>query len=150
MEVGMFMKKMLSVTLILILLFTFAACTAEGNTKDATVTIGKSDSFTEKEIKAAVNAVKTKFKKDYGGCTLISITYDETESRRGAESYLNTGGGKEKGAKAEDVIYLVSDFKTGEKIEATGFETNAEYNGWTWTVVRNKNGKWSVADCGYC
>ena len=75
---------------------------------------------------------------------------DEAESEMGAERYNRSGGGQEKGVKAEDVIYLVSDFETGEKIEATGFEPNAEYNGWTWTVVRGSSGKWCVVDCGYC
>lgn len=74
---------------------------------------------------------------------------DEAESEMGAERYIRSGGGQEKGIKAEDVIYLVSDFETGEKIEATGFEPNAEYNGWTWTVVRGSSGKWCVVDCGY-
>ncbi|MCI6771931.1 MAG: DUF4829 domain-containing protein, partial [Oscillospiraceae bacterium] len=97
-----------------------------------------------------VDAVKTKFKKEYGGCTLVSVTYDETESELGAERYIRSGGGQEKGVKAENVIYLVSDFKTGEKIEATGFETNTEYDGWTWTVVRESNEKWYVTDWGYC
>ncbi|MGN1443789.1 MAG: hypothetical protein ACI4XE_08065 [Acutalibacteraceae bacterium] len=144
------MKKIFAVLLTLMFLFTLSACSQKGDTKSVTVTIGKSDSFTEKEIKGAVDAVKTKFKKNYGGCTLISVTYNETESREGAEGYIRSGGGKEKGVKAEDVIYLVSDFKTGEKIEATGFETNTEYNGWTWTVVRGSNGKWCVVDSGYC
>lgn len=146
------MKKSISVILVLILLFVFDACSMiePGNTDNCTVTIGKSDSFTEKEIKSAVDTIKTKFKKEYGGCTLVSITFDEAESEMGAERYIRSGGGQEKGVKAEDVIYLVSDFETGEKIEATGFEPNAEYNGWTWTVVRGSIGKWCVVDCGYC
>lgn len=144
------MKKIFAVLLILMFLFTLSACSQKGDTKSVTVTIGKSDSFTEKEIKAAVDAVKTKFEKQYGGCTLISVTYNEIQSQEGTERYIRSGGGQEKGVKTEDVIYLVSDFKTGEKIEATGFETNTEYNGWTWTVVRGSNGKWCVVDSGYC
>ena len=146
------MKRYSALVLVFTLILSLAACsnTKAGNTENCTVTIGMSDSFTEKEIKAAVDAVKTKFKKEYGGCTLVSVTYDETESELGAERYIRSGGGQEKGVKAENVIYLFSDFKTGEKIEATGFEPNTEYDGWTWTVVRESNEKWYVTDWGYC
>lgn len=135
-----------------VLMLSFAACSQieAGNTENCIVTIGKSDDFTEAEIQKAVDAVKAKFKKGYGGCTLLSVTYTQTESRDGAARYVHSGGGREAGIMAEDVIYLVSDFKTGEKIEATGFETNTEYDGWSWTVVRTHKGKWCVADWGVC
>lgn len=119
-----------------------------GKTNKVAVTIGGSEKFSEEEINDAVNCVKKKFK-DFNGCTLTKLWYDEKKSNVEVQAYMYYGRGYNNGIKAENVIVLFSNFNTGP-LCCGGFDQNSTYSDWNWTLIRDsKEGKWRVDDCGY-
>lgn len=141
-------KKSISITLCLLFVFMLAAC-GGGKTDNVTVSIGKSEKFTQAQINDAVKAVEKYFKREFDGCELMVIAYDEAESNREAESYIKSVGGV-RGYSAEDVIMLSSDFKTGvETAGDSGLTPNEIYSGWKWFLVKDVLGRWTVTDWGF-
>ncbi len=113
------------------------------------VNIEKSDKFSEKEINNAINCVKKKFKQ-FGGCKLTKLWYDEKKSNIYVQEYLSNGKGSLNGIKAENVIILLSDFDVNSSGGDGSFNPNSTYSHWSWTLIRDsKTGNWKVVDWGY-
>ncbi len=89
------MKK-IAFSLVFILLVSFVACKQVGKTNNALVSIEQSDKFSEREINDAINCVKEKFK-DFEGCSLTKLWYDEEKSNNFIEGYLTGGKGSVSG-----------------------------------------------------
>jgi hypothetical protein len=144
------MRK-LTIILCLILFCGLTACNSNepaGVTDNVKVDLGKSIIFTEEEIQSAVDCVKLKFK-DFNGCVLKSLWYDEKRASTDIASYLTNGKGSVNGVKSENVIILYSDFYAG-KNAAEGFNTDFNYTNWNWILIRdNKSGAWKADDWGY-
>jgi len=120
-----------------------------GNPNNVVVNIEKSDKFSEKEINNAINCVKKKFK-DFGGCNLTKLGYDEKKSNNFIQGYLSNGKGSLNGIKAENVIVLLSDFDVNSSGGDGSFNPNSTYSDWSWTLIRDsKTGNWKVDDWGY-
>ena len=131
--------------------FSLAACSLKfGIVENVKVELGDSERFSQQELEDAVKSVKNYFKTDFGGCELISICYDEYSSDCEIESYLNNGPGAYNGSTYENTIVLYSDFITHDPSYESGLEHNTDYEGWKWTLIRNKRGgSWRVDECGY-
>ena len=128
---------------------SLGACKQAGRTNNAEVTIGKSDKFSEEEINSAINTVKIKFK-DFNGCDLKKLWYDEEKSNKFTQWYLEGGRGSVNGVQAENVIVLLSDFKVDSSGGDGSLNPNFTYTGWNWILIRDsKEGKWKVDDWGY-
>jgi hypothetical protein len=140
------MKKIFAILLALALSLSLAAC---GKTKGAKITLGQSSRFTREELQAAVDCVLAQFRKGYDGCTLRKLWYDEKRAEAQIESYLNNGRGSENGVLRENVLVLLSDFKTDNEPPG-GFNPDDTYTGWNWILIRDsKDGAWRVDDYGY-
>ncbi|MGN0468920.1 MAG: DUF4829 domain-containing protein [Acutalibacteraceae bacterium] len=139
------MKKAFSLLLALAVLFGLNACSGK---QEAEVIIGESENFSKEEIQSAVDLVlKSGFSKD-AGATITKIWYDEAESKNFISGYMQTGKGSGNGVSPENVIVLLSDFKTGSKTQS--LNPNDTYKDWNWILIRDsKNGKWRIDDCGY-
>jgi len=113
------------------------------------VNIGKSNKFSQAEINDAINCVKKKFK-DFRGCTLTKLWYDEKKSNNEIQGYLTNGKGSENGVKAENVIVLLSNFHVDSSGGDGSFNPNSNESNWSWTLIRDsKTGNWRVDDWGY-
>ncbi|HEY5587623.1 MAG TPA: DUF4829 domain-containing protein [Candidatus Paceibacterota bacterium] len=120
-----------------------------GKPNNVVVNIEKSDKFSEKEINNAIGCVKKKFK-DFGGCTLMKLGYDEKKSNDFIQGYLSNGKGSLNGIKAENVIVLLSDFDVNSSGGDGSFNPNSTYSDWSWTLIRDsKTGNWEIDDWGY-
>lgn len=144
------MKKRTLAVLFVCMILLLVGCSNSGKTSQAEVLIGASEKFSNKEIEQAVNAVKTRFKK-FKKCELIKLWYDEERSDDYTREYLQNGRGTSNGAKEENVIVLLSDFKTGDHMNAnTGFDDNVTHSDWIWILIReDKDSAWVVDDYGY-
>lgn len=147
------MKKLLSFlclfSVMFSMMFSLVACKQVGKTNHVAVNIEKSDKFSEEEINDAINCVKKKFK-DFDGCNLTKLWYDEEKSNRFIGGYLENGKGSVNGAKAEDVIVLLSDFEVDSSGGDGSLNPNSTYTGWNWILIRDsKTGNWKVDDWGY-
>ncbi len=143
------MKKLIYALCVILLIFSLEACSQAGKTSQAAVSIEKSDKFTEQEINDAVSRVKEKFK-DFKGCTLTRLWYDEEKSNSFIKGYMSNGKGSVNGVKAENVIVLLSDFKVDSSGHEGGFNPNSTYSDWNWILIRDsKTDSWRVDDWGY-
>ena len=71
------MKKIVSLLLVLCLLLT--GC-GGGNISGVQVAIGESASFTREEIEQAMDVAMDYFRREFDGCTMTAIRYDESKS----------------------------------------------------------------------
>ena len=143
------MKKVISFFSIILIIFSLIVCSQIGKTNNVTITIGKSVKFSDKEISDAVESVKKKFK-DFKGCNLTDLWYDEDKSNALVEDYLKYGGGSKNGSTSENVIILMSNFDVGPSGADGSFSPNSTSSNWQWILVRDsKTSKWNVVDWGY-
>jgi hypothetical protein len=141
-------KKLLAFLIIIIFLLIDSGCNSVsslaqgGKTATAEVSIGKSNQFSEEEIKDAMSCVKKRFKVFYG-CTLTKLWYDEEKSSSYAEGFLTND------VEADNVIVLFSDFDVGSSCDE-GLTPNSTYTDWSWILIRDsKTGDWRVDNWGY-
>ena len=145
------MKRIL-VPFFIIVLSVLTACSNTGKTNNAEVDYGNSVKFTETEIKSAIDTVLIKFK-DFNGCDLKKIWYDEELSDRNIQMDISSGGGntiKNSGAEPKNIIILFSDFYVDSFGGDGSFNPDYTYTDWNWILIRNsENDKWKVYDWGY-
>lgn len=143
------MKKVISSFIIILIVFSVVGCNRMGKTKDASITIGKSVKFSKKEIDDAVECVKERFK-NYKGCTLTDLWYDENKSNTYVEDYLKYGDGTENGSTKENAIVLMSNFNVDSLGGDGSFEPNSTTDDYQWVLIRDsKTSKWEVIESGY-
>lgn len=142
------MRKIIGFICACTLLFALAGCSAS-TAKDAVITLGDSQKFSEAELQAAVTCVKSTFK-DFEGCTLQALWYDEEYSEKHIEGYMQNGRGSKNGIAAENVIVLQSDFYVDDSGRAGGFNPDSDYTDWNWILIRDsKTAAWRADDWGY-
>lgn len=136
--------------LCLALALSFTACAVAGKTAAATVTIGESAHFTEEEIRAAADAVISKFREKFSGCELTDLWYDEAYAQARTEGYMRHGRGSINGVAAENVIVLLSNYTVDASGGDGSLNPNSTYTDWNWIVIRDgKTEPWRVDDWGY-
>lgn len=109
----------------------------------------KSELFTDEEINEAIEAVKKKFR-DFEGCTLTEIYYDEEKSKSFAKGYTENGRGSQNGVTEENVLVLLSSFTVDETGGDGSLNAGGNYTGWNWILIRaDENADWVVDDWGY-
>ena len=119
------MKKIIISICLILLVFSLVSCKQAGKTDNVVVSIGESHKFSEIEIKNAVNCVKEKFK-DFEGCNLTKLWYDEEKSNKFIEGYMSNGRGSDNGVKAENVIVLLSDLEFNPR-KSINCQVESEY-----------------------
>jgi hypothetical protein len=143
------MKRLLTVICLVLVCLSLSSCNPNGKTDNVVISIGKSASFSKAEIHAAANCVTGKFK-DFHGCEITRLWYDEKQSNQDVKGYISYGRGSTNGATAKNVIVLLSDFKVGSSGGDGSLNPNSTYTEWTWILKRNsKTGSWQVDDWGY-
>ena len=99
--------------------------------------------FEVQEIESAMEVVENTFKKDYSGCQLIDLWYDETFSSTYAPEWA-------KQYEADEAIILLSTFHTADTWVSEGLEPDTTYPQWQWILVRNKGDiNWILKTWGY-
>ena len=136
----------MSVAFIILFCFSLSACNFNsGKTDEVVIDTGNSTTFSKEEIQAAMDCVIEKFK-DFKGCNLTKLWYDEYRSNEEIEFEMDAEGFRES-VKGKQVIILFSDFST-DSTAAEGFGKYSTYC-WEWILVRNnKAGKWKVSSSG--
>ncbi len=143
------MKKMLFYLCLILMIFSLVACKQAGKTNKVVISTSESAKFSKMEVNAAINCVKKKFK-DFEGCNLTKLWYDEERSNSIIEGYLSNGKGSVNNVKAENVIVLLSNFDVDSSGGDGGFNPNSAYSNWNWILIRDsKTDNWRVDDWGY-
>lgn len=135
------MKRVTLFTIILLsLALLLSGCMERGNVNYVHKTVGESTVYTMVEIEDAMDVVIRHFRREFEGCTLIHLYYEEDTARNQAwaENYGDDQG-----------IILLSSFETGPDSAGMGLNDNDTYNGWSWILTRDKGGNWNLRTWGY-
>ena len=104
--------------------------------------IGQSQQFSIEDIENAMEIAEKYFKKEFEGCTLWTVTYEEAFSDRLAPGWAENYG-------TEEAIVLYSSFWVdGSKADAC-FNPDSLYSKWQWVLTRNPGEEWKLQTWGY-
>ena len=99
------------------------------------------------DIERAVREELEKFKEN-GEVELLDLWYNKEDCEKEIDSYITSGRGADNGIKRENVMVVLSDFKT----KVTKGDTYLNYMdiNFNWILIRNdENSPWKVDDYGY-
>ena len=113
---------------------------SRGDVSQVQRSIGESQKYTEAEISAAMDAVEDYFEKEFEGCILLELSYDETSDDR-SEAWAQKYG-------FDRVMVLISQFYvTSDAEPCWNFEET--YGNFMWIMREDQNGNWEHIDHGY-
>lgn len=142
------MKKLIICLCFILSIFSLVGCNKGKVSNNIKIEVSESTKFSKEEIDNAIKCVKDNF--GFEGSTLTKIWYDEEKSNHWVDAYLEYGRGLENGAKAENVIVLLSDFDVDGSGDNPVLEPNTTYTDYQWTLIRdNEKGNWKIDGSGY-
>ena len=133
------MKKM--ICLICLFMLLLAGC-GGGDASQVQTVVGESETFTQREIEDAMEAAMNYFQKEFDGCTMTKIEYNEEKSGAAALEWAQQYG-------ADACIVLYSSFNVDASGGDGSLNPNSTYNNWQWVLTRNKGGNWVLRTWGY-
>ena len=131
------MKKHLILILALALILT--AC-GGGEVRGHGRHIGTCEMYRKAEIADAMDEVEAFFKKNFDGCKLIMLEYDEEKTADKASGWTDAYG--------QDAIVLLSDFEVDESGGDGSLNPGQTYRNYQWILVKTFFG-WKLKDWGY-
>ena len=134
------MKKIVCTMLCIMLLFGLSAC--GGDVSEVKTHNVESESYSEEDIKAAIDTIKKEFKSDWKGCTLTEIYYAGDDCTKDHKDWADRNN-------ADEVIVLLSSFDVDSSGGDGSLNPNSTYNDWNWILVRTNGGQWQHVDHGY-
>ena len=135
------MKRVTLFALLLITALLLCGCLPQGNVNHVHITPGKSEVYTQSDIEDAMDIVIRHFRREFEGCTLVHLYYEEDTIRN--KSWALQYG-------ASEGIVILSSFETGPDAAGMGLNDNASYNRWQWVLTRSSGGNWVLQSWGYC
>ena len=142
------MKKIITVTLCIVLVLLFAGCGKNGDTSKVEIDYGASSVYSKEEIDSAIEIIKKQFA-SFEGCELHSLSYMPDEECNNADNIkwmndLRTDDNKEAFTQC---IAFESSFRSPKK-GGGAWEANEEYT-WSWWLARSEGGEWNLMTWGY-
>ena len=131
-------KVLLSLVLCLMLL---TAC-GGGDVRGAGRQMGESARFSRAEIAHAMDQAEDHFRKEFDGCKLLNLRYDEEKTYAEAEEWAAQYG-------ADEAIVLYSDFEVDSSGGDGSLNPDSTYRNWKWVLTRNEKGAWELKTWGY-
>ena len=134
-----------AVLVILVLAAVLVLTGNRGNISNVNRVVGYSALYDENSIKEAFDVIEKKFAKDFKGCTLTELRYDEDVENRFAEEIE-----KYHKENNQELIVVLSTFDTDEKGGDGEFNPNDTYTNWQWHLVKTADKKsWDIINWGY-
>ena len=116
-----------------------------GNVSNVNRVVGYSALYGENSINEAFDVIEKKFAKDFKGCTLTELRYDEDVENKFAEEIE-----KYHKENNQELIVVLSIFDTDEKGGDGEFNPNDTYANWQWYLVKTADKKsWEIINWGY-
>ena len=125
--------------LLLALVLLLSGC-GGGDVSEHGRRIGTCEQYSEAEIDDAMNEVEVFFKKNFDGCKLLNLEYDEEKTGKKAEGWSERYG--------EEAIVLLSDFEVDESGGDGSLNPGQTYRNYQWVLVKTFFG-WKLKDWGY-
>lgn len=135
------MNKIRMLAFLMLWAVLLSAC-GGGNIRQVMPAIGPSELYTGSEIEDAMDIVLDFFKKEYDGCTMTRLEYDEAEVRDAQMGWAEQYG-------EDQAIVLLSDFDVDSSGGDGSLNPNSTYENWKWILTRSGNGAWTLRTWGY-
>ena len=117
----------------------------KGNIENVNRVVGYSALYDERLINEAFNVVEKTFSKEFEGCTLTELRYDDEVENIFAEEMMEYA--KENN---QELIIILSTFDTDKKGGDGSFNPNDTYTNWQWHLARTADKKsWEIITWGY-
>ena len=133
------MKK-IKVLLSMVLCLTLLSACGGGDVSEVGRSIGTCELYSVHQIEDAMNEVLDFFQKEFDGCTMTEIRYEEEKyakrQRLESEDY------------GREVIILLTDFDVDSSGGDGSLNPNSTYRNYQWTLTRTLFG-WKLQDWGY-
>ena len=133
------MKRICNFLMVLLCLLLLTAC-GGGDVSEVGRRIGVCERFSEREVAAAMDEVESFFRKEYDGCKLLRLEYDEEKTLKEAHAWS-----EEYGAEA---IVLQSDFYVDDSGRTVTLEPDETYRNYEWILTKTTLG-WKLQTWGY-
>ena len=133
------MKRICNFLTVLLAVLLLTAC-GGGDTSETVRRIGDSELYSKAEIAQAMDQVERFFRKEFDGCKLTELRYDEEKF---AQRQIDAG--EKYGA---EVIILLSSFDVDESGGDGSLNPNSTYTRYQWILSRTMFG-WELRDWGY-
>lgn len=124
--------------LVLALALLLTAC-GGGDIREAGRRISGSERFDKADVADAMDVVEDYFRKNFDGCKLYTIVYDEEADEKITALAVEQYG--------EATLILKTDFLV-EDAGKGSFSPNTEYRNYSWTLTKTFFG-WKIQDQGY-
>lgn len=98
--------------------------------------------YDEAEIQDAIQVATKYFDRNFKGCTLRSMEYGGDDMSKAHIDWAVRND-------ADEVIVLVSAFRTDSRGGDGSLNPDTTYHDWKWILVRTDGGKWKHVDHGY-
>ena len=116
-----------------------------GNISNVNRVVGYSALHDENSINEAFDVIEKKFAKDFEGCTLTELRYDEDVENKFAEEIE-----KYHKENNQELIVVLSTFDTDEKVEMVDSILMIHIPTGNGILVKTANKKsWDIINCGY-
>ncbi len=130
------------VGVLLIAVCFFVCDNIAGNVSNVEVTMDKSVAYSESEIKSAMKIVKNYFSKEFEGCTLTKLYYDDEYSTARYYEWA-------KQYEEDEAIVLLSSFDVDKTGGDGSLNPGSTYENWNWILTRSNGGEWTLRTWGY-
>lgn len=133
------MKRMARWIALLLSFMMLAGC-GGGDVSEVGRNLGKCERFTPRQIDDAMDEVEKFFHKEYDGCKLLRLEYDEEKTLQEAYAWSENYGA--------DAIVLESDFYVDDSGRSVTLEPDSTYRNYQWILVKTAFG-WELKTWGY-
>lgn len=134
------MKRVALFSLLLITALLLCGCLPQGNVNHVHITPGKSAVYTQSDIEDAMDTVIRHFRREFDGCTLVHLYYEEDTIRN--KSWALQYG-------ANEGIIILSSFQVGPEGSNGSLNPDSTYDCWQWILTRSGGGNWVLRTWGY-
>ena len=134
------MKLCRMIALVLACGLLLSAC--GGNVRHVVPVIGPSEVYESSDIEKAMDVVLDYFHREFEGCTMTRLEYDEMLVLRSQEEWAAQYD-------ADQAIVLLSDFEVSSFGGDGSLNPGGAYINWQWILIRNADGDWKLRTWGF-
>ena len=104
--------------------------------------IGESSLYSREEIEEMMEVVEKTFRREFKGCALTELEYDEELSKKQSGDWAEQ-------CQADEAVVLTSSFDVDGSGGDGSLNPNSTYSRWLWVLTRNEGGDWQLRTWGY-
>ena len=113
-----------------------------GDTSRVQRVIGESTLYTPDEIGKMMDKVEAEFRRQFKGCTLTELRYDEEYSQKQSADWAEQ-------YQADEAVVLTSSFQVDSRGGDGSLNPDSTYSRWMWVLTRKGDGGWKLQTWGY-